>query len=150
MRGKSFADRLNWLFATRLTPDGRPYTLREVSDRTRISIGYLGNMRRGAVTMPTADKVQALADFFGVPITFFTREDVPILSPDALDEPLLEALAKPHVREFALRAGELGDVERAVVLQMLKNAQELARQVREGMARQDLDVGPEPSDDTAE
>src|SRR5262245_31939866 len=44
-----FATLLNQLFATRLSPEGRPYTLTEVSQATGISVPYLSYVRKGTI-----------------------------------------------------------------------------------------------------
>ena len=44
-----FAALLNHLFATRLTPTGRPYTLTEVSKATGLSVPYLSILRKGSI-----------------------------------------------------------------------------------------------------
>jgi len=46
-----FADLLNHLFATRVSPRGKPYTLKEVCDGTEgyFSIAYLSLLRRGGI-----------------------------------------------------------------------------------------------------
>src|SRR5712692_5729807 len=44
-----FAVLLNHLFATRLAPRGRPYTLTEVSKATGLSVPYLSLLRKGTI-----------------------------------------------------------------------------------------------------
>ena len=54
----SFAELLRHLFATRLSPRGRPYSLREVSEGTggKLSIAYLSLLRRGEqLSMPSLE-----------------------------------------------------------------------------------------------
>lgn len=128
-----FADRLNRLFATHLSPSGREYTLREVSDATggALSVAYLSLLRKGGVTRPRVDKVQLLADFFGVSVTYFTDKDgTSAAAADDLSEALRAALAKPGVRELALRASELSAEEHALYLRLLDYAKEVAARVR--------------------
>ena len=47
-----FAVLLNHLFATRLTPEGRPYTLTEVSKGTGLSVPYLSILRKSTIGPP--------------------------------------------------------------------------------------------------
>jgi transcriptional regulator with XRE-family HTH domain len=129
-----FARLLNRLFLTRLTtdPNGleRPYTLREVAQRTGLSIGYLSEARRGGIENPSVDKIELLAAFFGVrPGYFFgesgeapreaerhapgnaPRSDAPTSLGDALNEPLLDQIVH--------RAGALSAVEQSMVLEVI-------------------------------
>lgn len=127
-----FSALLNYLFATRLSPQGRPYTLREVSDVTggKLSIAYLSLLRTGKIVMPPADRVELLADFFGVSVGYFTGKHVASEAPNLpRDDDLRDALSKPLVREVALRAASVGPGERALILQMLERAEQLARTV---------------------
>ncbi len=135
----SFAEQLNYLFATRLSPTGRPYTLREVSEATggKLSIGYLSLVRKGGVAMPSAGRVQALADFFGVDIGYFTGgQHLPEQAQTEMDDALRQALSRPGVRELALRAGQMDDEERALLFEMMDSAEQIARRVRAVAAKQ--------------
>lgn len=129
----SFADRLNYLWGTRLSPRGTPYTLREVHEGTgrKLSISYLSLLRKGGVAEPSGEKLQALANFFGVPITYFTAEQVPQeLAVTDLDPELLEALRNPMVREIALRAKNMGREEWELVLHMMHHARDLVGRIK--------------------
>jgi len=129
-RSSGFAQRLNALFEAHLSPDGDAYTLTEVRHATKglLSIAYLSMLRSGDITRPRLDKVQLLADFFGVSVSYFTdgvgTDDVEI------SEALRQALAEPDVRALALRAGELGPDERALYLRLLDYAKEMAARIR--------------------
>ncbi len=54
------------LLEERLSPAGRPYKLSEIAQATDLPIAYLRDLRNGGFTMPTLDRAQRLADFFGV------------------------------------------------------------------------------------
>lgn len=126
----SFADLLNHLFSTRLSPKGRPYSLREVSEGTggKLSIAYLSLLRRGGnVGMPSADKVQALADFFSVDMRYFLRAQTAAREQSAIDAELEQALANPQVRDIALRASHMGAEQRRLLMQIMDHTEELAR-----------------------
>ena len=133
----TFADRLNELFRTHSSARGRPYTLREVSEGTNglISIGYLSFLRKGNVAMPSGDRVQALADFFGVDVAYLAGTQTMPEQTEKLDDELRAALAKPGVRTLALRAGELDDEDRELILQMALRAHKLARREITGPSR---------------
>jgi len=125
---RQFAVLLNHLFATRLAPSGRPYTLTEVAKATGMSLPYLSILRKGAICAVSFQRVEALARFFHVPLDYFSQEGPPV---DTMDALVRDALAQPLVREVALRAGKVGTAQRALVLQMLEHAdcvlQELAQ-----------------------
>jgi transcriptional regulator with XRE-family HTH domain len=119
----AFADLLNHLFATHLGPRGRPHSLREVSEGTggKLSIAYLSLLRRGGnVGFPSADKVMALATFFGVDIGYFLGSAVSREATDAVDPDLIRALANPQVRDIALRASAMTETERQFIVHLLE------------------------------
>jgi transcriptional regulator with XRE-family HTH domain len=114
-----FAALLNHLFATRLTPAGRPYTLTEVSKATGLSVPYLSILRKGTIDAVPFQRVAALARFFQVPLDYFSQEGSPAERLEALDR---EAQTQALGREFLLRAGKIGVTQRALVLEMLEHA----------------------------
>src|SRR2546427_784330 len=117
-----FAVLLNHLFATRLTPEGRPYTLTEVSKGTGLSVPYLSILRKGTISSVPFQRVAALARFFGVPLDYFSQEGAPT---ESLDEQVRMALAQPLSRDLLLRAGKIGTAQRALVLQMIEHAERM-------------------------
>lgn len=119
---RQFAALLNHLFATRLAPSGRPYTLTEVAKATGMSLPYLSILRKGTICAVSFQRVEALARFFHVPLDYFSQEGPPV---DTMDELVREALTKPLVREVTLRAGKVGTAQRALVLQMLEHAEQV-------------------------
>ena len=52
----------------------RGHSLRAVEEATGISNAYLSQLERGEASKPSPDKLQALADFYGVPYTDLLRE----------------------------------------------------------------------------
>src|ERR671932_335167 len=134
-----FAVLLNHLFATRLTPEGRPYTLTEVSKATGLSVPYLSYLRKGTINAVPVQRAAALARFFHVPLDYFSQEGRPV---DTMDALVREALAKPLVREVALRAGKVGTAQRALVLQMLEHAD----QVLQDLATPPAQAGSAPQE----
>jgi hypothetical protein len=117
---------LNHLFATRLAPHGRPYTLTEVSKATGMSVPYLSYLRKGTIDAVPFQRIAALARFFHVPLDYFDQEGSPV---DTMDDLVREALAQPLVREVALRAGKVGIAQRALVLQMLEHADQVLQEL---------------------
>jgi transcriptional regulator with XRE-family HTH domain len=123
---RQFAALLNHLFDTRLAPQGRPYTLTEVSKATGMSVPYLSILRKGTIGAVPFHRVEALARFFHVPLDYFSQEGPPV---DTMDDLVREALAQPLVREVALRAGKIGMAQRALVLQMLEHADQVLQEL---------------------
>lgn len=130
--GARLAVLLDHLFETRLAPSGRPYSLTEVSAGTggKLTVSYLSALRKGKVAAPSADKVQALANFFGVRATYFTGQDSlaesAVSDDDDDDDELRQAMAQPLVRLVARRAGSLGHAEQALILRLIDDAHALA------------------------
>jgi transcriptional regulator with XRE-family HTH domain len=125
-QSRQFAVLLNHLFATRLTPEGRPYTLTEVAKATGMSVPYLSMLRKGSIGAISLQRAAALAQFFRVSLDYFSQAGPPA---DTTDELVRDALAKPLVREVALRAGKVGTVQRALILQMLEHADRVAQEL---------------------
>jgi len=123
---RQFAVLLNTLFAIRLTPQGRPYTLTEVAKATGMSVPYLSILRKGAIEAVPFQRVEALARFFRVKLDYFSQQQSP---EEMVDLPMQEALAKPLVREVALRAGKVGTAQRALILQMLEHAEQVLQEI---------------------
>jgi transcriptional regulator with XRE-family HTH domain len=141
-----FATLLNHLFTTRLTPEGRPYTLTEVSKGTGLSVPYLSYLRKGTISAVPVQRAAALARFFHVPLDYFSQEGPPA---DTMDDLVREALAKPLVREVALRAGKVGTVQRALVLQMLEHAEQVLKELASPEAAPRAEEPMPPADDAA-
>lgn len=123
---RQFATLLNHLLETRLASSGRPYTLTEVAKATNMSVPYLTILRKGRISAVPFQRVEALARFFNVPLEYFSQEGPPA---DTMDDLVREALAKPLVREVALRAGKIGMAQRALILQMLERADQVLQQM---------------------
>jgi len=128
-----FAVLLNHLFATRLTPSGRPYTLTEVAKGTGMSLPYISILRKGTIAKVPFQRVAALAKFFHVPLDYFDQAGPPV---DTVDTLVQDALAKPLVRDVVLRAGRLGTTQLALVLQMLEHAEQVLQELKTPPASQ--------------
>ena len=138
-----FAVLLNYLFATRLTPSGRPYTLTEVAKGTGMSLPYISILRKGMITKVPFQRVAALAKFFRVPLDYFDQEGPPV---DTMDSLIRDALEKPLVRDVVLRAGRLGTTQLALVLQMLEHAEQIVQGLKTPSAAQPEEA-PHPCQD---
>jgi len=122
----SLADRVNYLFSTRLSPRGHPYTLKEVHKGTggELSLAWLSGLRNGRFDAPSGDKLQALAEFFGVAIGYFFGGPSVLSSSEpsstaTLDEALRHALSKPGLRDLTVRLSHLtpGELSSLVLME---------------------------------
>lgn len=123
------AAKLNHLFDTIKRPDGRAYsnaTAAEAISATgdeSISKVYLWELRNGKKTNPTMRHLAAIADFFGVPTSYFLDQDVEQQVKAELE--LLHALRDNNIRALALRAQGLSPATLAALTQMATSAREV-------------------------
>ncbi|HWE89437.1 MAG TPA: helix-turn-helix transcriptional regulator, partial [Pseudonocardiaceae bacterium] len=108
-QGETFATRLRRLFDAVRQPDGTPYTPREVAEEmTRrghgVSRSYLYTLLKGE-SEPSHGLVQALADFFEVPLEYFSNSDRSLELNRQYE--ILAALGEQNVRKIAYRASRL-------------------------------------------
>lgn len=77
-QARLYAQKLNALFTAILPPNSKKeYTLEQVAEALRqqgtpVSLGQIGKLRRGDVDDPGMSTLQALSDFFGVDIAYWT------------------------------------------------------------------------------
>jgi len=122
--GATLASRLDLLFKSVRPRDRGEYTHEEVAQALRtaggrtISATYIWQLRKGQRDNPTKHHLEALANFFGVPVSYFF--DGPDHAKIAQDLEVLAALRDSNVRTVALRAGELNDKGRAAVLALIE------------------------------
>jgi transcriptional regulator with XRE-family HTH domain len=141
-----FAERLNHLLATRRQPDGTPYTLQALSQATNgvIRPNYLSMMRRGQIALPGADKLEALARVFGVPVAYFTGADLPDTTALTADEELRSALMNPLVQEIVRRVKEFGPEEWRHMLAILDHQLALQRLIEQRVQDRLRHANPPP------
>ncbi len=113
----TLATRLDKLFTAVRRPDGAEYSQREVAEGVTaagepISHSYVGQLRKGEKDNPTLRHLRGLARFFGVPVEYFTRDDVAAKVDHELD--LLHALQTLRVRTAAMRRTVLPEAERSL------------------------------------
>jgi transcriptional regulator with XRE-family HTH domain len=127
--GRSLADKLNHLFATMTTPTGHELSNEHVASAigvhadVTISQSYIWQLRKGKKDNPTLKHLQALADFFGVPVAYFFDDDVT----GRIEEQLATLAAEraklreegSQVKLMAMRAGELSPQRRHQVMELL-------------------------------
>ena len=102
------AERLERLFAT-VQPMDRAYTLREVVEgvngqagQTLLSVQYLSQLRNGDRRKPSHDVLLAISGWFGVPVTYFSDDEVTRRTDDELRA--LQLMRNAGVRTLAFRA----------------------------------------------
>lgn len=129
---RSFADRLNYLidqYVKHSPEHARRYPkwpsfdqlAREISERSgrSISHGYLHQLCRGQRDNPTLHHVEALAGFFGVPVTFFT--DAGVTAEVMAEYELVAALRDSRIREICLHAPRLDQQGLIAITNLIKN-----------------------------
>ncbi len=130
---RSLAEKVDHLFKTVQSPRGREYTHEEVASALleaggpTISATYVWQLRKGIRDNPTKHHLEALANFFGVPPSYFFDEEASQQIDSELE--LLMAMRDTSVRNVALRATGLSEGS----LEAIKKIIEQARQI-EGLA----------------
>jgi transcriptional regulator with XRE-family HTH domain len=105
---RSLADKLDQLFRTIHPPDQAEYTYEEVAQALRklrgptISATYVWQLRKGLRDNPTKRHLEALSEFFGVPVAYFFDDNEAARIDTELK--LVVALRDSAVRELAVRA----------------------------------------------
>lgn len=120
-------EQIRILFDSVRHPEGRTFTLQEVSDATGVSLGTVGQMRSGKVLNPQLNTLRALCRFFDIPLRYFetrTREECYAI----LAEPTTSA--KPALNEIAFRASGLSPQAQQDILRLLKVFEEEDKQRR--------------------
>lgn len=140
---RSFADKLNHLFATVRPSAGGEYVNEQVaaaiSERgVKISQSYIWQLRKSKKDNPTVKHLKALADFFGVPPAYFFDDEVT----DRIDQQLDHLIAEQsrlnelasgsEVRLMAMRAGELSAPRFQQVKELLDVVYELEQAEKRG------------------
>ncbi len=126
------AKRLEELFAQTARPHGRPVAMQEIVSRmekrgiSTMSLSYLQQLRTGQAKNPRLQHLRALADAFGVPLSYFVEEES---GPGVASE----AELTPQERTVALRVHGLSDD----ALASIRSIVELARKSEQ------LDNSPE-------
>ena len=133
---KRLAALVNQLFETHRHPSGREYKLSEVAAATddELTTSWLSLLRKGAIARPGADKIQRLADFFGVEASYFTGRQPQPRDDTQQDAELRRVMSQPLVREMALRAGALDEEDQQRLFDLVNQA--LALGARTRMARE--------------
>jgi len=129
--GRGLADKLNTLFAHYLPRDGQEYSNEQVAaaisarGEVKISQSYIWQLRKSKKDNPTYKHLQALAGFFGVPVSYFFDDEVTDRVDQQLEKlrseqvRLNEIAGTSDVQLMAMRAGELSPQRRRLVMELL-------------------------------
>ncbi len=114
---ESLQKRLDKLFTSVRKNDSTEFSAREVAEGVAklgepISHTYVGQLRRGEKDNPTLRHLRGLAKFFGVPVEYFTNDEIAAEVDHELDK--LNALQALRVRTAAMRATVLPEAERSL------------------------------------
>jgi len=97
--------RLAQLFAQSAGAGGRPVTMQEILNRMNergiatMSMSYLHQLRTGQADNPRIQHLRALADAFGVPLSYFTEDEAGTSASELT----------PRMRRLAFRAHGLSE-----------------------------------------
>lgn len=107
-----FTGLLNQLFHMRRRPDGKEYSLHEVSAQLngQLSPGYLAKLRQGTSANPSRTTLLLLCQFFKVPAAYFFPE---------LDEGTQEARSAEEQLAILVRSSSLSEDAQHVVLRLI-------------------------------
>ena len=133
--GRTLAERLDTLFKT-VQPLRREYTNEEVARGcTEVGQGtfsktYVWQLRTGQRDNPTKRHLEALAAFFGVPVTYFFDDDTAARVDSQLA--LAAALRDVGVRNAALRISSLDDASRQSLLRIVQEITQMYSSASDG------------------
>lgn len=130
MAERGLADKLNQLFALHTSRSGQEYSNEQVAAAiadtgVTISQSYIWQLRKAKKDNPTFKHLQALAGFFGVPVSYFFDDEVTDRVNDQLERlrseqlKLNELANGSEVQLMAMRAGELSPDRRRLVMELL-------------------------------
>ena len=109
---RELARRLDQVLKTRVRPDGRSWTLRQVAEAVSetgvaLSASYLSQLSKGRRVRPSGAILAALARFFEVPVTYFLPGSPEEVDTAQVSLELIRAMQRNDVREVAIRAANL-------------------------------------------
>lgn len=118
------AGRLDRLFES-VQPLGRPFTLREAVDGINgkaghrlLSVQYLSQLRNGDRDKPSYDVLTAICNWFGVPLTYFSDDEV--FERTAEELRVLALMRDAGVRNLAFRASGISEQSLALVTALVE------------------------------
>jgi transcriptional regulator with XRE-family HTH domain len=125
---RAFASRLDRLFRAVTNPDGSERSYRQVAvgiqelTGTRVGATTLHALRTGLVTDPRMSTVEAIARYFGVPVSYFFDDD--LASQVDAEIQFLRAMRSNDIQALALRANGLSRESLEMLAAMVNKARE--------------------------
>jgi transcriptional regulator with XRE-family HTH domain len=123
------AEQLHILFETVKHPEGRPYTMQEVSEVIDVSLPTLSQLRTGRIRNPQLHTLREICRFFQVPLRYFETRSAEqcyaILAGEQAEE------ISP-IHEIAFRATHLSPKSQQDVLTIIKWVQAAEEQRKNG------------------
>jgi len=121
MADAPMADKLDDLFNTFRDQEGNEYSYRDVERGTggAVSATTVWKLRTGQIQRPSLHVIEVLAEFFGVPISYFTSVE-PFSEETVRNLKLAGRLRRAMVKEAALQISELDDPAIRDLLGMVK------------------------------
>lgn len=136
------ARRLDHLLKTVHPNDRGPYALRDVAEAINqdageaiMSAAYLSQLRKGKRTVPSHNRLAAIAKFFGVSVEYFSDDEVADRTDEQLE--IVAAIRDNGVRNLAVRAMGLSTGSLQAILGMVEQARKL-----EGLPDEKTDQQP--------
>jgi transcriptional regulator with XRE-family HTH domain len=135
-RKRTLAEKLSYLFQTFHPGQSEPFSARHVASaitaaaaargdtKYEITHSYISLLRSGERDNPTMKHLEALADFFGVPVSYFFADDAAAKRIEEQVE-LLAAMADVDVREVAFRAAGLSSESLSTITEMMRQVRKL-------------------------
>lgn len=126
---QDFAERLRFLLGAVRHPEGRPYNLSEIAEeiarrgRARVSRGYLSSLKDGKKRRPSPEYVEAIADFFGVPLMYFYDSETARWVEQELR--LIASLRSAGVHHLSLEAYGLSPSSLEVIAETVRHLRRL-------------------------
>lgn len=137
-RSRTLADRIDYLIQHVHPPGRGPYTYEEICEGIRaqggsISAPYLHQLHRGRRDNPTADRLAAIARFFGVSPSYFYDDEEAARQDEQIE--MMTILRDNDVRNIALRAVDLTPRTRQAVIRMIEELSALEERPKRRSAR---------------
>jgi len=126
----TLAEKLTRLFQTVRSPDGDEYTYAEVvaginaRGVAKTSDTYLCDLRNGTKDNPRIKHLEAIAEFFGVPVTYFLDGDESAARMYA-QIAALPVYGDPGVERMVLLVSDLSPKVREAVTQIIEHAHQI-------------------------
>jgi transcriptional regulator with XRE-family HTH domain len=130
---RSFGDKLAYLIETVHLPDRGPYSYREIAAAIAdhpgaMTAAHINQLVRGKQPHPRIHYVEALANFFGVPMNYFFDDDVTARIHDQIAE--VSGWRDREARHIAERVVELSPRDRKAITNLIDSLREYDDQPR--------------------